>query len=59
MDAVDIKEKEILTELRKVSGKFSYQVKDILEWSVSPLDEIDGQKNYYLPQSKVYVAVEE
>lgn len=50
-------EKAILKELIKVSGK-KLGAEDILEWNRATIEEAEEQQVYFLPELKVFVAVD-
>ena len=48
-------EREILRELREVTGERSLRLKDLMEWSTGKLTPQDGEKMVYLPHNGVDV----
>jgi len=49
----------ILRELRKEAKNNKLRQKDILEWSTGAVKIEPGEKQYYLPDLKVNVAIKE
>lgn len=56
---IDKYEKEILKELRLVTGNKNLLAKNILEYSANELEDVEGQIVHYLPQLKTYVSIGE
>lgn len=52
-------EAAILRELRTVAKNPKIRQKDIMEWSTGEVKAQAGEKVYYLPEMKVFVAVKE
>jgi hypothetical protein len=51
-------EKEILTELKHVTGNSKLKKKDMLEWrSGKGIKPVDGETLYWLPELQVEVAL--
>ena len=50
-------EREILLELKEVSGNKKIKMKDVMEWATSEVKAQDGEKYYYLPKLGIHCAV--
>ena len=49
----------ILRELRQVAKKSKLRQKDIMEWSTGAVKIEPGEKQYYLPDLQINVAIKE
>ena len=47
----------ILAEARQVTGKKSLRQKDIVEWSTGDVQIEAGEKQFFLPELKINIAV--
>lgn len=51
-------ETQILAEAKAAIGKH-VKLKNIMEWSSGPIRVQEGEKEYYLPNCKFYIALKE
>lgn len=49
-------EREILAELKTITGNNKLKMKDIMEWSTGEIKALPGEKFAHLPELKVNVA---
>lgn len=52
-------EAELLAETRMVTGKKTLRQRDIVEWSTGNIELRDGERVFYLPTLRAWVAVSE
>jgi hypothetical protein len=50
-------ESAIMVELKEVAGNKKLRLKDLMEWSTTPVTAREGETLYFLPKLKIYTAV--
>lgn len=50
-------EAAILAEAKTITGNKKLRMKDIMEWSTGNVDTVKGERRFYLPTSKVTIAI--
>ena len=51
-------EAAVLAEAKIVTGKSKLRMKDIMEWSTGKIKPQVGEERFFLPELKVYIAIE-
>jgi hypothetical protein len=50
-------ESAVLNELRRVSGKHTLKLKEIMAWSTGEIERLADETHFFLPELKVNCAV--